>query len=280
VEYLLLKLLSNVLTPLSRDKLFRFSEVLGKLVYRFPRVKNVSEENLEFCNFSKAFGREAVVNLLKCFLDFMKSRDYSEDYLKSLFSVKEGKLKRVLSMDGAILLTAHIGNWELLGAFFSVISGGRLSVVAKPMKNPRVNEFINGLREFWRMKVIPTGKVLEVVKDLKRGRFVAILLDQRPKVKEGVLTDFLGRKTYTNKGAALLSLKTGKPVIPAFCYLSGSKYEVEIFDPIYPDGKSVEELTQIYTSFIERAVMKHPEQWFWVHRRWKNSPEFKRWKSK
>ncbi|RUM87818.1 MAG: hypothetical protein DSZ25_02945 [Thermovibrio sp.] len=106
---------------------------------------------------------------------------------------------------------------------------------------------------------------------------VGILLDQRPKVREGVLTEFLGRKTYTNKGLALLSKKTGKPVIPAFCFFEGNKYKIEVYEPIPPEG-TVEELTQKYTSAIERAVRKRPEQWFWFHRRWKNSPEFREWK--
>lgn len=167
-----------------------------------------------------------------------------------------------------------------MGAFYSILSGGNLSVVAKPMKNWRVNNFINSIRQKWKMKVIPTGRVIEIVKDLKRGRHVAILLDQRPKVKEGVLTSFLGRDTYTNRGAALLSIKTRKPIIPAFCFVEGNRYVIEVGKPIQPAGKSVEELTQECTKVIEMAVKKHPEQWFWFHRRWKNSPEFKRWKEK
>ncbi len=275
-----MKLLDKILARLSRDKAFAISKFFGNLIFEFPRIKSVSTENLRFCGFDESLGKEAVVNLLKCFFDFLKSKEYSEDFLESLFIVDEVKKREVLSTKGAILLTAHIGNWELFGAYFSVVSKGKLSVVAKPMKNEMVDRFINSLRESWGMKVIPTGRVTEIVRDLKNNRFVAILLDQRPKVKEGVLTSFLGRKTFTNKGVALISIKTGKPVIPAFCYLVGDRYEVDIFDPIHPDGKSIEELTQIYTSFIEKAVKKHPEQWFWAHRRWKNSPEFKEWKWK
>ena len=165
-----------------------------------------------------------------------------------------------------------------MGALFSRLSGGRLSVVAKPLKNRRVDKLINSIREQWGIKVISTGNATGVLRDLKRGRYVGILLDQRPKVKEGVLTTFLGRQAYTSKGAAILSIKTGKPAIPAFCFVEGGKYVIKTYDPIYPDGKSVEELTREYTPAIERAVREHPEQWFWFHRRWKNSPEFKQWR--
>ncbi len=167
-----------------------------------------------------------------------------------------------------------------MGALFSVLSDGKLSVVAKPMKNWRVDRLINSIRQKWGIKVIPIGNVIEIVKDLKRKRYVGILLDQRPKVKEGVLTNFLERETYTNRGAAILSIKTGKPAIPAFCFMEGDKYLIEVYEPIYPDGKTVEELTRGYAKAIEKAVRKHPEQWFWFHRRWKNSPEFKKWKEK
>jgi KDO2-lipid IV(A) lauroyltransferase len=124
---------------------------------------------------------------------------------------------------------------------------------------------------------VPTGARTAVLHELVRGRYVGILLDQRPKVRDGVLTTFLGRKTYTHKGVAVLSLKTGKPVVPAFCIVEGLRYRVKLFEPIYPEG-SVEELTQKYTSAIDSVVREHPEQWFWFHRRWKNSPEFLRWR--
>ena len=276
MEYLLLKSLAGALTLLSRDSLFRLSETIGNFAYSIPRVKRVSEENLKFCGFEREMGKTAFIYLLKSSVDFLKSRSYSEDFLRSLFSLDEKRAEFLLSMDGGILLTAHIGNWELMGALFSLISGERLSVIAKPLKNRRVNELLNGIREFWKVKVISTGNVAPALRELKRGRFIGILLDQRPKVKEGVLTEFLGRKAYTNRGAAVLSVRTGKPVVPAFCYFEGSRYRVEIHEPIYPEGRGVDELTVEYARSIDMGVRKHPEQWFWVHRRWKNSPEWKK----
>ena len=275
LEYLLLKFLISGTQKLSREKAFSLAEKLGEVAYNYPRIKRVTEENLEFTGFPKEIGKESFKNFLKCSIDFFRLPTYTPESLKELFLPVDPS---VVPEGGGFLLTAHIGNWEVMGALFSVLSGGKLSVVAKPMKNKRVDRLINSIREQWGIKVIPTGKGTAVLRELKRGNYVGILLDQRPKVKEGVLTTFLGRKTYTNKGLALLSLKMGKPVIPAFCFLEGGKYRIAVYEPIYPDKRNIEELTQEYTSAIERAVREHPEQWFWFHRRWKNSPEFKEWK--
>ncbi len=270
-----MKLGHSTIRSLNRNTALKVGEIIASALFKYPRIKSVTEENLRFTGFPLEIGKESFKNFIKCSVDFLKLPDYSEKFLKSIVKMPDPS---ILPETGGILLTAHIGNWELMGALFSKLSGGKLSVVAKPMKNPYVNRVINSIREIWGIKVIPTGKPGEVLRDLKRGKFVGILLDQRPKVKEGVLTEFLGRKTYTNRGAAVLSVKTGLPTIPAFCFEEGGVYRVEVYEPIYPDGRSVEELTQEFTRAIERAVRKHPEQWFWFHRRWKNSPEFKKWK--
>ena len=277
LEYLLLKGSLSLIERVSREKAFKAGDILADIFYNYPRIKRVTEENLQFTGFPVKIGKESLRNFLRCSIDFVRSKNYSFEYLKGLFKPVDPS---VVPPEGGILLTAHIGNWELMGALFSVLSNGKLSVVAKPMKNWKVDRLINSIRQKWGIKVIPTGNIIEIVKDLKRKRYVGILLDQRPKVKEGVLTKFLERETYTNKGAAILSIKTGKPAIPAFCFMEGDKYSIEVYEPIYPDGKTVEELTQEYAKAIEKAVRKHPEQWFWFHRRWKNSPEFKKWKEK
>jgi KDO2-lipid IV(A) lauroyltransferase len=275
LEYLTLKLTVSGIQRLDRKRAFSIAGKLGSVLYNIPRVRGVCEENLRFTGFPEEIGRESFKNFLKASVDFFRMSKYSEEEIKNLFLPVDPS---VVPEEGGFLLTAHIGNWEIMGALFSILSKGKLSVVAKPMKNKRVDKLINGIRRRFGIRVIPTGKGIEIFKEIKRGNYVGVLLDQRPKVKEGVLTSFLGRKTYTNKGLALLSVKTGKPVIPAFCFLEGERYRIEVCEPIYPEG-SVEELTQKYTSAIERAVRRHPEQWFWFHRRWKNSPEFREWKS-
>ncbi|WP_022846241.1 MULTISPECIES: lysophospholipid acyltransferase family protein [unclassified Desulfurobacterium] len=285
MEYLLLRLLKEkFLRKFSRDRALSIADSLASFFYSYPRVKKVSEENLRFVGMPVSVGKEAFKTFVKCSVDFFRSENYSFKFLDSILSLRKEStisMDELIALDGGILLTAHIGNWELLGGWFSHVSRGRLSVVAKPLKNLYVNEMVNTIRNHWNIKVIPTGNVIEIIKDLKRKRFIGILLDQRPKEKDGVLVRFLGRDTFVNKGAAVLSVKTGKPVIPAFCYMEpDNSYTFEVHKPIYPEGRSVEELTKVYSDWIEMAVKKRPEQWFWSHRRWSNSPEFKKWKEK
>ncbi len=285
MEYLFLILLKEgLLERVSRERALGFGSKIASFLYPRTRAKRVSEENLSFVGIDENIGKTAFENFIKCSVDFLRSERYSFEFIDSIFTLRSEStisMKELNSLSGGILLTAHIGNWELLGGWFSHISGNRLSVVAKPMRNKKVNNLINGIRERLGVKVIPTGRPIEIIKDLKRGRFVGILLDQRPTEKEGVITQFLDKQTYTNKGAAVLSLKTGKPVIPAFCYIEeDNSYSFEIHKPIYPRSRSVEDLTEIYSEWIEKAVKSRPEQWFWIHRRWKNSPEFKIWKEK
>ena len=276
LEYLILNLTLRGVQSLSRERALKLAEIFGDLFYNLPRVKRVCEENLEFTGFERRIGKESFKNFLKAAVDFLRLPKYGEEELKGFFYPVDPSC---VPQGGGFLLTAHVGNWEIMGALFSVLSGGKLAVIAKPLKNPRVNRLVNGIRERFGIRVIPTGRTASVFREVKSGNYVGVLLDQRPKVKEGVLTEFLGRKTYTNRGLAVLSLKTGKPVIPAFCFMEGVKYRIEVYEPIEPKG-TVEELTRKYTKAIERAVMKHPEQWFWFHRRWKNSPEFKEWKKR
>ncbi len=282
MEYMLLRAFTDgVFKVVSRKTVLKMADSLSAVFYELTNAKRVCRENLRFVGMPQSLARESVKFFTKAMFDFFKSADYDEAFIRSLFFMEKKSVenyKKLLSLNSAILLTAHIGNWELMGNWFSIDSGGRLSVVAKPLKNYLVNDFVNSLRERFGQRVIPTGKPKRIISDLKRGRFVAILLDQRPKRSEGVLTSFLGRATYTNKGAAVLSKKLNVPVVPAFCFFKDDRYEIEVGSPIYPGALSVSELTQLYTEQIEKAVLKHPEQWLWSHRRWKNSPEFKSWK--
>ncbi len=259
---------------MKRERAFKLSKYLSEIIYTYPRVRKVTSENLSFTGFPKHYGKLCVENFLKCLVDFVKSRDYSNKALKDMFEISGTEN---IPKNGCIFLTAHMGNWELLGGFFSRITGKELYVVAKPMKNRFVDNFINDIRKGLGLNVIKLGNTKKLLSVLKGENYLGMLLDQRPRVREAVATKFLGRRTYTNRGLAILSLRFNKPVVPAFCYLDGLTYKATVEKPIYPDGKTVEELTRIYAERISDAVSKHPEHWFWFHRRWKNSEEFKSW---
>ncbi len=177
--------------------------------------------------------------------------------------LKEGK--------GGIILSAHLGSWEMGAAILGVL-GYPLSVVALSHKDTRVNAFFNQQREFFGTSVIQTSVAIRrCMEDLRRNRLVAILAD-RDFGHHGIPMDFLGRKALMPKGAALFAFKTGAPLIPAFFMRTAkeNKYHIVFQQPIYPpvvDKKrnitdvDLKDFMQKYLKLIEIEIRNNPSQW-------------------
>jgi KDO2-lipid IV(A) lauroyltransferase len=179
---------------------------------------------------------------------------------------------------GAFYLTGHFGNWELLAAAH-VLAGHRLSVVVRPLDNPRLDDLVARARERSGLRVIPKREAVRGVQAaLARGESVGILLDQDAG-RGGVFVPFLGHPASTSRSLAILALKTRAPVVPVFLHRlpdGGHELVVEPAIRLATSGDldaDIFENTARFTAALERHVRRHPEQWFWVHRRWKTRPE-------
>ena len=175
---------------------------------------------------------------------------------------------------GVLSLTAHFGNWELLtivGAILDI----KLGIVYRPLDFPPLNQIIVDLRTRFGAELIQRRKSFRKILLLLREKgTAALLMDQNVDWYEGVFVDFFGRPTCTNKGMALLALKSDAPVVPVFLVRESGGFTVKFFPeiPLVKTGdrtKDIEINTQRYTRAIESMVRQYPEQWFWVHRRWK-----------
>jgi KDO2-lipid IV(A) lauroyltransferase len=179
---------------------------------------------------------------------------------------------------GALLVTAHIGNWELHGVAHG-FAFGPIGVVARPLDNPALDDRLCAFRQRPGNSVIYKKRALpQVLRLLRENRAVAILIDQNVQPGDGVFVDFFGRKAATTTVAAALALKTGCALVPAHSELGeGGRYRV-IYDPPLqwqPSGDraaDLERLTQQLTAAIEAWVRARPAQWLWLHRRWKTQP--------
>jgi KDO2-lipid IV(A) lauroyltransferase len=178
---------------------------------------------------------------------------------------------------GAFYLTAHFGNWELLAASHQ-LTGLPLSVVVRPLDNPLLEGVLARARERHGVRAIPKRVAIGGIRAaLARGECVGILLDQNAG-PSGVFVPFFGQLASTSRSLALLTLRTGAPVLPAFIRrLPGGDHEVTIEPPVPlvrtgDRGRDVEVNTARFTEVIEHWVRSCPEQWFWVHRRWKTRP--------
>jgi KDO2-lipid IV(A) lauroyltransferase len=198
--------------------------------------------------------------------------------LKYLYSAyKKGK--------GVILLTGHIGNFELLGAYLS-LKGYRLSAIVRDVYDPRLNKLLLRNRESVGLENISSSAdVKKIIKVLKAGRILAILADQDSTRVKGTFVNFLGKAARTPVGPAFLHLKLNSPIIPMVILRNErDRYKIIIkpeleFQPAGDRKEDIRNLTQKYTHVLEEIIREHPCQWVWMHKRWK-SRMHKRWKSR
>ena len=170
---------------------------------------------------------------------------------------------------GAIIMTAHIGNWEF-GAALVAWLGHDITAVALAHKETQVNNFFNYQRESNGFKVMPTNQsVRNSLKLLKENKCVAMVGD-RTFGTAGETLDFLGQKAIIPKGIALFSLKTGAPIIPTFLTRNNDNtFVLSIEEPIYPDGPICDKVDEVsllnlmkrHTAIIEKKIHKFPTQW-------------------
>lgn len=176
---------------------------------------------------------------------------------------------------GAILATAHFGNWE--AARILPLEGIPLSVITKKQRNTLFDDYTNAIRERSGVHVIDMKRGLrDIISDLKDNRMVAILADQNAGSR-GLILDFLSYPASHWKGVAKLSLRYQIPIVPGFVVRTEDGRLCFEFSPMiyHPELKDLEEnyekvLSQII-SITETYIHKYPEQWFWVHKRWKHA---------
>lgn len=178
---------------------------------------------------------------------------------------------------GALILTGHLGNWELLTATASLEKIGNHAVY-RPLDLKPVDRFVVRMRSRFGTHMIPATQALrKIVAALKQNETVGLLIDQNSDPHNGVVVEFFGRPAFATKGLALIARQTGAPVVPAFLVREKDRFKV-ISGPEIPfvrtgdARKDIEINTQRYNLAIEQAVRQYPEQWFWVHRRWKTRP--------
>jgi KDO2-lipid IV(A) lauroyltransferase len=178
----------------------------------------------------------------------------------------------------ALLLTAHLGNWELLPVACR-LAGHPLSVVLRPLDAAWLDRLATRMRERSEVDLIDKRAALRpVLRALAGGGMVGILLDQNAARREGVFVPFFGRPASTSKSLAVLALRTGSPIVPAFIHREdGGRHRVVVGRPLtMPDAADVDAavvaVTAACTDAIEAAIRRTPDQWLWMHDRWRTRP--------
>ena len=181
---------------------------------------------------------------------------------------------------GVLFLTGHLGGWEL-SAFAHSLQGHPLSIVMRSLDNPRVDRLIQSYRTMHGNRTVDKDDFVRgLLAAMKKGEVVGILMDTNMTPPQGVFVDFFGIPAYTASGLSRIALRTDAAVIPTFTIWDAKlgKYRLR-FDPAVKlirtddNENDIVANTAQFTKIIESYVRRYPEQWLWVHRRWKTRPE-------
>ncbi len=221
--------------------------------------------------------REVFRSFGKYLVEFFRMEKYVDaEYIQKNVDLKQlPDLNPILNRySGAIILTAHIGNWELGGVVLGLL-GYKLMAIALPHKERPVNELFNKQRQSKGISVVPTHLAIRrCLETLKNKGVVAVLAD-RDFSLNGEPLDFLGRKAIFPKGPAILSVKTNTPIIPLFLVRNEDNTftmeceEIILPDPNLPEKTRILSVMKSYAAIIEKKVKSHPTQWlmfrpFWI----------------
>ena len=256
---------------------------LGIIVYHL----NPSRRIIGYANLRAAFSGEKTPQELKkmikkvyrsmteTFCEILSLTKVNEKYIDKYvdFVGTRNMLKVADYPRGVIFLTAHFGNWELSG-MASAAKGLPPVVLAREQRMKRLNELINRLRESKGLQVVRKGTTTKyIVKALHEGRMIGMVGDQDAG-KAGVFVDFFGRLVSTAPGTARIAAKTGAYILPAFMVrINGPYHRLTLEEPVkIPKGEDIKPYLASYNKLLEKYVRAHPEQWLWLHRRWKSSP--------
>jgi KDO2-lipid IV(A) lauroyltransferase len=286
-ERLVTRLLTAAFARVIRTLPLRFGRRLANLYGYLLYALTLRRQRLADANLAATFGdrlspserrriRLAVTqNMCKVFVELFKASTFTREQIRDLVPAEglEALHNALARGNGAMIVTGHFGNWELLGARLAA-EGVDLAVVARDASDAGVASMINESRERLGMKVIEKRDLRAMNAHLRANGVLGILPDQHSR-KGSILLDFLGRPAWTVRSPALIALRTGAPLIPAFCLRHpDDSLRVTVLPAIDTEGlgnrdEATMELTRRINAALEEQILTRPEQWLWLHNRWK-----------
>jgi KDO2-lipid IV(A) lauroyltransferase len=293
--YLAVRLVVCVVQALSWDLALKLAEALARLAYRVDRRhRQVALDNLRYAfpDLDDA-GRDRLVratyrHFMTMIVEMIRlprvlRHSNLYDYVRH---DQPGDLEKLLRLARGprpqLVLTGHIGNWEML-AYVTGLIGVQAPIITRRLDNPYLHDYLGRFRAHTGMRQLDKATdYAEILAILARGGGLGMAGDQDAGAR-GLFVDFLGRPASTFKSIALLSLEYGAPIAVLGMARVGQpmRYILYFEDLILPEEyadrpDAARAITQRYTNALERLVRRHPEQYFWLHRRWKHQPAAKK----
>jgi Kdo2-lipid IVA lauroyltransferase/acyltransferase len=289
-EYALARVILGVLGFLPRTWAIAVGRSLGRIAYWLPgKLRHTGKVNLGIA-FPELSETERLGLLRGCFDslgrllgEFSQFHRATREQLRGLIEYDQVGLAHLRAAEkdqrGVIFLTGHLGAWELLSFGWSALEYP-ISFLVRPIDNPRIEEMIEKIRtRFGNRAIDKKSAAREAIRVLRAGGTLGILSDLNTHPHEGVFVPFFGRLACTTAGVATLALKTDALVIPTVAVWDKDRRRYFFHgDPpveLVRTGdrhKDVEVNTARFTEAIERLVRRYPDQWLWIHRRWKTRP--------
>jgi KDO2-lipid IV(A) lauroyltransferase len=174
---------------------------------------------------------------------------------------------------GVLFATAHLGNWEL-SAFAHSLMAEPMNVVVRPLDNPAIDRMVEHRRTLSGNRVIQKKEAARgILKALSRNEAVGILIDQNSNLSEGVFVDFFGIPACANATFAKIAFRSGAAVIPGFALWCDDeqRYVLRFYPIVEMTGDATADTASIHR-VLETVIRENPDQWLWIHRRWKTRP--------
>ena len=289
LEYLIVLFFIFSLKNLSAKTIFRLGSILGKISFSVATKRR----QIALINLNIAFGNKKSTNekneiIKKSFIQTSLTTLQSlwvlshPDRVNQLIEENPTGLdlvkKCLLRQKGIFFLTAHYGNWEIMGINHGYQGICKLNSIVRKLDNPYLNKVALKLRTISGNGIFcRDDSLLQIVRALKNNEAVAIMMDQNT-AKGGLFVDFFGKKASTARALARLSYRTGTPIIPFFCYPTrNGTYRIEygpelILKKTGDKEKDIVLWTQACEKRIEQTIQDNPVPWTWAHRRWKTRP--------
>jgi KDO2-lipid IV(A) lauroyltransferase len=255
-----------------------YTQILDRAI---PRLRRVAQRNLTFAMPELTPARHAEIidgvfrSIARILVSFAKFPSIRRDTLDRWIRLEGGEHFEAAQRAGrgVLFATAHLGNWEL-SAFAHALMAPPMNVLVRPLDNPWIDAMVERRRALSGNR--PIGKkdfARAILKALATNQAVGILADQNEALASGVFVDFFGKKACASPGLARFAAHSGAAVIPGFALWNEQerRYVLRFYPPVAMTGDATAD-TQALHIILERVIREHPDQWLWIHRRWKTRP--------
>lgn len=289
--YILLLLLRSIVVMLPFHAAQHFGQWFGSFIYHYVPVR----QELVHKNLRAAFPekkpeeieRIAVLNYRSIFATFFEAfwiARMTETKVRETVNIPESEISKMDAIvrrgKGLIVLSGHITSWEFIALAVGLLTGHSLQIIVKKQHNPYVDRMMNALRTKFNNTVVDMDRApREIIKRLREGGTVAMLADQSGP-EEGLFVDYFGRPTSTHVGPAVFALRTGAPLMMVYAVRNDdgtfdvSFDEVPTDDVQGSDDDKIRTITERHVKMLEGFVRQHPDQWLWMHKRWKHTEKY------